>query len=113
MVINFLIGLIAGIFGGLVGLGGGVVMIPLMVGVLKMTQHPGPRDKSCSSCLHRHRRGDHLCDEGLSGLTASALLAVTAIFTAVSAPISPMHYPNGNSSDLSAAFSSLFLSSAA
>ncbi len=36
---SFLIGFIAGIFGGLVGLGGGVVMIPLMVGILKMGQH--------------------------------------------------------------------------
>ena len=37
--INLLIGLVAGMFGGLVGLGGGVIMIPLMVGVLKLTQH--------------------------------------------------------------------------
>jgi len=35
---NFLVGLIAGTFGGLVGLGGGVLMIPLMVGVLKLEQ---------------------------------------------------------------------------
>lgn len=34
-----LIGLAAGSFGGLVGLGGGVVMIPLMVGVLNLRQH--------------------------------------------------------------------------
>ena len=37
--IYFLIGIVAGMFGGLVGLGGGVIMIPLMVGVLKLTQH--------------------------------------------------------------------------
>ncbi len=36
---NFLIGFLAGLFGGLVGLGGGVIMIPLMVGILKMDQH--------------------------------------------------------------------------
>lgn len=36
---SFLIGLIAGIFGGLVGLGGGVLMIPLMVGIIKLRQH--------------------------------------------------------------------------
>ena len=36
---SFWIGLLAGTFGGLVGLGGGVIMIPLMVGVLKLTQH--------------------------------------------------------------------------
>lgn len=34
-----LIGLAAGMLGGLVGVGGGVVMIPLMVGVLGVTQH--------------------------------------------------------------------------
>ena len=36
---SFLIGFLAGIFGGLVGLGGGVIMIPLMVGILKLDQH--------------------------------------------------------------------------
>jgi len=35
-VISFVIGLTAGIFG---GLGGGLIMIPLMVGVLKLSQH--------------------------------------------------------------------------
>jgi hypothetical protein len=35
---SFLIGLAAGTFGGLVGLGGGVVMIPLMVGVAGLVQ---------------------------------------------------------------------------
>lgn len=36
---SFFIGLLAGFFGGMVGLGGGVVMIPLMVGLLKLSQH--------------------------------------------------------------------------
>ncbi len=36
---SFLIGIAAGLFGGLVGLGGGIVMIPLMVGLLKVNQH--------------------------------------------------------------------------
>jgi len=36
---TFSIGLAAGLFGGLVGLGGGVVMIPLMVSWLKLNQH--------------------------------------------------------------------------
>lgn len=35
---SFLIGLLAGMFGGLVGLGGGVIMVPLLVGVLKLEQ---------------------------------------------------------------------------
>lgn len=36
---SFLIGLIAGIFGGLVGLGGGVLMVPLMVSFMGIGQH--------------------------------------------------------------------------
>ena len=36
---SFLIGLAAGVFGGLMGLGGGAVMIPMMVGWMKLTQH--------------------------------------------------------------------------
>jgi len=33
------VGLVAGAFGGLVGLGGGIVAMPLMVALLKLTQH--------------------------------------------------------------------------
>jgi uncharacterized membrane protein YfcA len=36
---SFFIGLSAGTCGGLVGLGGGVLMIPLMVGIKKSGQH--------------------------------------------------------------------------
>lgn len=36
--ISFAIGLAAGIFGGLIGLGGGLIMIPLLVGLLKLDQ---------------------------------------------------------------------------
>jgi uncharacterized membrane protein YfcA len=36
---SFLVGLSAGIFGGLVGIGGGVVMIPLMISFGKLGQH--------------------------------------------------------------------------
>jgi uncharacterized membrane protein YfcA len=35
---SFPIGLLAGLFGGLLGIGGGFVMIPFMVGVMKLTQ---------------------------------------------------------------------------
>ena len=37
--IGLAIGLSSGFFGGLVGLGGGIIMIPLMVGMLKISQH--------------------------------------------------------------------------
>ncbi len=36
---GLVIGLLGGFFGSLVGLGGGVVMIPLMISMLKFTQH--------------------------------------------------------------------------
>lgn len=36
---GLMIGLLGGVFGSLVGLGGGVVMIPLMISMLKLTQH--------------------------------------------------------------------------
>lgn len=36
---NFWIGLVSGVFGGMVGMGGGVLMIPLMGRVLKLPQH--------------------------------------------------------------------------
>jgi len=39
IIILILIGLLAGFFGGLVGLGGGIIMIPAMVYFLHMSQH--------------------------------------------------------------------------
>ena len=36
---GFIIGFFGGLFGGLVGLGGGIVMIPLMTWLLKLSQH--------------------------------------------------------------------------
>lgn len=39
IIISFVIGLITGAFGGLIGIGGGLIMIPLMVEVLKLSQH--------------------------------------------------------------------------
>jgi len=36
---GFVTGLLAGLFGGILGIGGGAIMIPLMVGIMKMGQH--------------------------------------------------------------------------
>jgi len=80
--ISFAIGLCAGIFGGLVGLGGGLIMIPLMVGVLKFSQH-----KAHGTSLVA------LIFTGISGsityafnssidIQAAVLLALTAVLTA-------------------------------
>ncbi|MDF9407033.1 MAG: Sulfite exporter TauE/SafE [Pelotomaculum sp. PtaB.Bin013] len=79
---NFLIGLATGIFGGLVGLGGGEIMIPLMVRILKMEQR-----KAQGTCLVA------FVFTGVSGtltymsrgsvdLTAAMLLVSVAVFTA-------------------------------
>jgi uncharacterized protein len=79
---SLLIGLFAGVFGGLLGLGGGVIMIPLMVKTLKMGQH--------------HAHGTSLVAvvfTGISGAVtyawhgsldweAAMVLAITAIITA-------------------------------
>ncbi|MFZ1037325.1 MAG: hypothetical protein WAU61_09535 [Smithella sp.] len=51
IIISLLIGLTASIFGGILGTGGGLIMIPLMVEVLKLTRH-----KSGGPGLYRHRR---------------------------------------------------------
>jgi hypothetical protein len=79
---SFLIGLMAGIFGGLVGLGGGVVMIPLMIRAYRLEQ------------VHAHGTSlMALVFTGLSGAVtywlkgsvdflAAAVLAAAAIFTA-------------------------------
>jgi uncharacterized protein len=81
-IISFLIGLAAGIFGGLVGIGGGIIMIPLLVGLLKLDQ-----------CRAHGTSLAVLIFTGISGaLTygynsqidwlAGAALALPAIFTA-------------------------------
>ena len=76
-----MIGLTAGVFGGILGIGGGLIMIPLMVEILKLTQH-----KAHGTSLLA------LVFTGISGaityalndsidITAAALLAVTAVLT--------------------------------
>lgn len=80
--ITFAIGLAAGILGGLIGLGGGIIMIPLLVGLLKLDQ-----------CRAHGTSLAVLIFTGISGAvtygfhgqinwTAAAALAVPALFTA-------------------------------
>lgn len=79
---NFLIGFIAGIFGGLVGLGGGVVMIPLMVGILKMGQHKAHGTSLVALVFTGISGAITYAVKGSVDFIGSALLAATAIFTA-------------------------------
>jgi uncharacterized protein len=79
---SFLIGLVAGIFGGLVGLGGGVIMIPLMVGIKKLTQHKAHGTSLVALVFTGIAGAVTYFLKGSVDMIASVLLAVTAIFTA-------------------------------
>lgn len=80
--LNILIGLAAGFFGGLVGLGGGVIMIPLMVGLLKMDQHKAHGTSLVALVFTGLSGAVTYALNGSVDLIAAALLASTAIFTA-------------------------------
>jgi len=79
---NLLIGLAAGFFGGLVGLGGGVIMIPLMVGILKMSQHKAHGTSLVALVFTGLSGAVTYAINGSVDVMASVLLASTAIFTA-------------------------------
>ncbi len=79
---SFCIGLSAGVFGGLVGLGGGVVMIPMMVGLLKVSQHKA-NGTSLIALVFTGIIGTMVYGMNQNvNLAASILLAVPAMFTA-------------------------------
>ena len=78
---SFLIGLAAGTFGGLVGLGGGVIMIPLMVGVLKLGQHKAHGTSLVALVFTGIMGSVTYAMKGEIDILASVLLASTAIFT--------------------------------
>jgi len=80
--INLLIGLAAGSFGGLVGLGGGVIMIPLMAGLLKISQHKAHGTSLVALVFTGISGAFTYSLNGSIDIRASALLASTAIFTA-------------------------------
>ncbi len=79
---SFVIGLAAGFFGGLFGLGGGVIMVPLMVGILKIGQHKAHGTSLVALIFTGIAGTITYAFKGSVDITASALLASTAIFTA-------------------------------
>ncbi|MFA4884804.1 MAG: sulfite exporter TauE/SafE family protein [Desulfotomaculaceae bacterium] len=79
---SFFIGLAAGFFGGLFGLGGGVIMIPLMVGLLKIGQHKAHGTSLVALIFTGIAGTITYAFKGSVDIMASALLASTAIFTA-------------------------------
>lgn len=79
---RFLVGLIAGAFGGLVGLGGGVVMIPLMVRFFGFNQHQA-HGTSLAALVFTGLVGAATYSlKGNVDPLAAGLLAATAILTA-------------------------------
>jgi uncharacterized membrane protein YfcA len=79
---GILIGLVAGVFGGLVGLGGGVIMIPLMVGIRKLSQHKAHGTSLVALVFTGLAGAVTYFLKGSVDIAASALLALTAVFTA-------------------------------
>ena len=79
---NFLIGLLAGFTGGITGGGGGIVMIPLLVGIVKLDQHTA-HGMSLVALVFTGLAG--AVTYGLNGavdVTASLLMAATAVVAA-------------------------------
>lgn len=79
---SVLIGLLAGILGGLLGIGGGIVMIPLMVGFLKVTQHRAHGTSLAAMVFIGLIGAATYALQGSVDFLASVLLATTAILTA-------------------------------
>ena len=81
-IISLLIGLTAGFFGGLAGIGGGLIMIPLMVSVLRLSRHQA-HGTSLVALVFTGLSG--AISYGLNGsinLMAAICLAATAMLTA-------------------------------
>ena len=79
---SLLIGLTAGCFGGLVGLGGGVVMIPLMVGMVGLQQRQAHGTSLVALVFTGIVGAATYATRGKVDIEAAALLAVTATVTA-------------------------------
>lgn len=76
------IGLVTGAFGGLIGIGGGLIMIPLMVEVMKLTQHKAHGTSLVALVFTGLGGAITYALNGAIDIKAAALLALTAIVTA-------------------------------
>ncbi|KQC11767.1 MAG: permease [Smithella sp. SDB] len=82
IITSLLIGLTAGAFGGLIGIGGGLIMIPLMVEVLKLTQHKAHGTSLVALVFTGIGGATTYALHSAVDFTAAILLALTAVFTA-------------------------------
>lgn len=82
MIVALLVGLVAGLFGGLVGLGGGVIMIPLMVRFFQFNQHQAHGTSLMALVFTGLSGAITYYLNGSVDFKAAALLAAAAIFTA-------------------------------
>jgi hypothetical protein len=82
IIISFVIGLITGAFGGLIGIGGGLIMIPLMVEVLKLSQHKAHGTSLVALVFTGLGGAITYAVNGTIDIQAAALLALTAMCTA-------------------------------
>jgi len=81
-ILGFVIGALGGFFGGLVGLGGGGVMVPLMTGVARLTQHKAHGTSLLAIVFTAAAGAATYYYHGAADWIVAVLLAVTAIMTA-------------------------------
>jgi len=79
---SFLVGILAGFFGGLVGVGGAVIMIPFMVGVMKIGQHKAHGTSLVALVFTGISGAVTYALKGSVDIMASVLMAATAVFAA-------------------------------
>jgi uncharacterized protein len=81
-IIGFVIGILGGCFGGLVGFGGGAVMIPLMTWLAKLTQHKAHGTSLAAIIFTALVGAATYYLHGAVDWKIAAILAVSAIITA-------------------------------
>ena len=79
---SLLIGFLAGVFGGIAGVGGGAVMIPMMVGILKLSHHRASGTSLVTLVFTGIAGTIAYAAQGYVDFFAALLLAATAIFGA-------------------------------
>lgn len=82
IITSLFIGLTAGAFGGILGIGGGLVMIPLMVEILKLSQHKSHGTSLVALVFTGIAGAITYTVNGSIDIKAAVLLALTAVMTA-------------------------------